>query len=108
MDEMECSECGADLKPSQEFCGDCGIEIEWPEEAEAKAVGKDFFESTEIIYDSGTTKKFGFSPTLQKNIISNSREIHSIGRSLLIETKSYSALYGLFTEKALRKKYRRS
>lgn len=69
---MECSECGADLKPSQQFCGDCGIEIEWPEEAEGKAEEKDFFESTEIIYDSGTTKKFGFSPTLQKNIISNS------------------------------------
>ena len=42
----------------------------------------------------------------QKNIISNGREIHSIGRSLLIETKSYSTLYGLFTETALRKKYR--
>jgi glycosyltransferase involved in cell wall biosynthesis len=44
----------------------------------------------------------------QKNVTSQAREINSIGRSLLIEMKSYSALYGLFTEKALRKKYRRS
>ncbi len=31
-----------------------------------------FFEGTEIIYNAGTTKKFGFSPTLQRNIIANS------------------------------------
>jgi hypothetical protein len=35
-------------------------------------VGDKFFEGTELIFDAGTTKKFGFSPTLQKNIISNS------------------------------------
>lgn len=33
---------------------------------------EDFFKDTEIVFDSGTTKKFGFSPTLQKNIIANS------------------------------------
>jgi hypothetical protein len=44
----------------------------------------------------------------QKNSTFQNSEINSIGRSLLIEMKSYSALYGLFTEKALRKKYRRS
>ena len=33
---MECSECGAELKPGQNFCGKCGIEIEWPEESEVK------------------------------------------------------------------------
>jgi hypothetical protein len=45
---------------------------------------------------------------IHKNVASQAREINSIGRSLLIEMKSYSALYGLFTEKALRKKYRSS
>ena len=42
MEETECSECGADLKPSQKFCGDCGIEIEWPgtEEVKIIAVGQ--------------------------------------------------------------------
>jgi len=43
-----------------------------------------------------------------KNATSQAHEINSIGRSLLIEMKSYSALYGLFTEKALRNRYRRS
>ena len=28
--EMECSECGADLAPHQKFCAVCGIELEWP------------------------------------------------------------------------------
>ena len=32
----------------------------------------EFFKGTEIIFNAGTTKKFGFSPTLQKNIIANS------------------------------------
>jgi glycosyltransferase involved in cell wall biosynthesis len=44
----------------------------------------------------------------QGNISSQAREINSIGRALLIEMKSYSALHGLFTEKARRKKYRSS
>jgi phenylalanyl-tRNA synthetase beta subunit len=43
----------------------------------------------------------------RKNVTSQAREINSIGRSLLIEMKSYSALYGLFAEKGLRKKFRK-
>ena len=31
MEEVECSECGADLVDGQKFCSNCGIEIEWNE-----------------------------------------------------------------------------
>jgi hypothetical protein len=35
-------------------------------------VNDEFFTDTEIIFDAGTTKKFGFSSSLQKTLISNS------------------------------------
>ena len=35
-------------------------------------MGDDFFQSTEIVYNDTTTKKFGFSSAVKKSIVLNS------------------------------------